>query len=89
MKEHHRIHLNVLNQSIMLRIGRDMATCVLTLSPSNLCILVSVHNFDSLANFKPFIAHISNGLRHTWPTLHICKYFMVIFYVIWLKFISS
>ena len=40
----HEIPLNEQNQSIMLQIGRDMATCVLALSPSNLCILVSVHN---------------------------------------------
>ena len=49
LKEHHEIPLNVQNQLIVLRIGRDMATYVLALSQPNLRILVSVHNFMNRA----------------------------------------
>ena len=45
LKEHHEIPLNVQNQSSVLQIGRDVATCALALSPTNICIFVSVHNF--------------------------------------------
>ena len=46
LKEHHEIPLDdVQNKSNVYCIGRDMATCVLALSPSNLFNFPSVHNF--------------------------------------------
>ena len=71
-----------------------MATCVLALSPSiPVCIWslfitlgTEPNNSDSLANFKSFIGNISTDFRHIWLILLIKKYFMVIFYVMWLKF---